>query len=131
VDVLDGHPHILHDGAVPVGPRSAYVHHAALAMDTGADPQAPGASVTVALCGHWEHEGPCRWPHRTWWGVGDDGLRHVRTVFVAATEEAHDVRARIDGALRDADDWTVASSGAASLEGDEVALAARLDRTGR
>ena len=26
-----------------------------LADDT--DPAAPGAAVTVALCGHWEHEG--------------------------------------------------------------------------
>jgi hypothetical protein len=21
--------------------------------------------VTVALCGHWEHDGECRWPHHT------------------------------------------------------------------
>ena len=27
-------------------------------MEPDADVQAPGAAVTVALCGHWEHEPP-------------------------------------------------------------------------
>jgi len=31
-------------------------------LDSGTDPAAVGAAVTVELCGHWEHEGPCRWP---------------------------------------------------------------------
>lgn len=29
------------------------------------DAAALGGAVTVALCGHWEHDGPCRWEHRT------------------------------------------------------------------
>ena len=24
-----------------------------------------GGAVTVALCGDWEHDGPCRWEHHT------------------------------------------------------------------
>ena len=34
-------------------------------LEPGADKRAPGGAVTVALCGHWDHEGPCRWPHRS------------------------------------------------------------------
>jgi hypothetical protein len=29
------------------------------------DAAALGGAVTVALCGHWEHDGPCRWEHHT------------------------------------------------------------------
>ena len=32
---------------------------AVLAMTAGADDPAPGAAVTGALCGAWEHEPPC------------------------------------------------------------------------
>ena len=34
-----------------------------LRLDPDADIRAPGGAITVALCGHWEHEGVCRWPH--------------------------------------------------------------------
>jgi hypothetical protein len=34
-------------------------------IDAGGDTAAPGGAVTTALCGHWEHDGPCRWPHAT------------------------------------------------------------------
>jgi hypothetical protein len=122
---------MVHDGGVPIGPRSSYVHEAALELDPGADPQTPGAAVTVALCGHWGHDGPCRWPHHTAWETREDGRQRVRTVFVVAAEEADDVRSKIDSALREADGWSVASSGPASLEEGEIALASRLDRTGR
>jgi hypothetical protein len=29
------------------------------------DVAALGGAVTVALCGDWEHDGPCRWEHHT------------------------------------------------------------------
>ena len=32
-------------------------------LEPGSDERAPGGAVTVALCGHWDHDGPCRWPH--------------------------------------------------------------------
>jgi hypothetical protein len=31
--------------------------------DVDGDLRALGAAVTTRLCGHWEHDGPCRWPH--------------------------------------------------------------------
>ena len=34
-----------------------------LRLEPDADIRAPGGAITVALCGHWEHEGACRWPH--------------------------------------------------------------------
>jgi hypothetical protein len=46
---------------VPVN-RESHAFQAILALDEGQD-RAPGAAVTVKLCGHWEHAGPCRWPH--------------------------------------------------------------------
>ncbi len=44
-------------------PASAYVVAASVALEDGADPASVGAAVTVELCGHWDHPGPCRWPH--------------------------------------------------------------------
>ncbi len=38
---------------------------AELLLAPDADPAAPGAAITTALCGHWEHDGPCQWPHHT------------------------------------------------------------------
>ena len=40
--------------------RRSFVHEADLWLAGGVDPAAVGAAVTAALCGHWEHEGPCR-----------------------------------------------------------------------
>lgn len=34
-------------------------------LDAGGDRRALGGAVTAALCGHWEHDGYCRWPHLT------------------------------------------------------------------
>src|SRR5580704_15625066 len=46
--------------------RQAYVHDAVVTMEAGGDERAPGAAITVALCGHWEHEPPCPVaPHNT------------------------------------------------------------------
>ena len=43
----------------------AYAHEGSLELADGADDRAPGAAVTVSLCGHWDHEGDCRWRHHT------------------------------------------------------------------
>ena len=59
-----------------------FVHEATVELADGADPRALGGAITVALCGHWEHEPPCRWPHHT--DVTAAGGRViVRTVFKA------------------------------------------------
>jgi hypothetical protein len=58
------------------------------------DPAAVGAAVTVALCGHWEHEGRCRWPHHT--ATQREGDHLVTTVrFDAPEEEVESVRSTI------------------------------------
>ena len=42
-----------------------FVHEATVELADGADPRAIGGAITVALCGHWDHQPPCRWPHHT------------------------------------------------------------------
>ena len=62
------------------------------------DPAALGGAVTTALCGHWEHDGRCRWPHFT--SPETDGDAVVVTVsFDAPVEEEEQVRALIRAAL--------------------------------
>ena len=75
-----------------------FVHEAAIDLADGADPRALGGAITVALCGHWDHEPPCRWPHHT--DITAEGDRHVvRTVFTASAEEESAVRKKIVEAL--------------------------------
>ncbi len=46
--------------------RQVFAHEAELFMAPDGDIQAPGAAVTVGLCGHWDHEPPCPLaPHHT------------------------------------------------------------------
>ncbi len=62
------------------------------------DPAAIGGAVTVALCGHWEHPPPCRWPHRTDVVHGERTLI-ARVRFSCADHDEQEVRHRIDSAL--------------------------------
>jgi hypothetical protein len=108
--------------------RQAYVHEAELALEEGVDPRQPGAIVTNALCGSWDHEGPCRWPNNH-----DIELERVpavfRTIFVSEVAEAAEIRARIEEALATSDGWTVESIGSRELREDEQELAAKLVAT--
>ena len=62
------------------------------------DVGALGGAVTVALCGHWEHDGPCRWPHHTGSAVaGDEVVATIR--FDASPDEEEHVRQLIRDAL--------------------------------
>jgi hypothetical protein len=46
--------------------RQAFAHDAIVTMEAGGDERAPGAAITVALCGDWDHEPPCPLaPHHT------------------------------------------------------------------
>ena len=67
-------------------------------MHDGSDDRAPGAAITAALCGHWDHEDPCRWPHRTDTSRRGE-LLNVRTYFDAPPEEETEVRHLIQSAL--------------------------------
>jgi hypothetical protein len=107
--------------------RGAFVHQAELLLGDDTDPAAPGAAVTVALCGHWEHEGPCRWPHNN--AIDPDRVpARFRTLFVADAVEEQAIRELIVGALTGAAAWSVSSNGARAVEATERALAHRLAR---
>lgn len=103
-----------------------YIHVAEVVLAEGADPAAVGAMVTVALCGHWDHEGPCRWPHHN----QIDGTR-FRTVFMATPEDEPEVRRRIRAALRDQPGWRVVSDAARMLAAEDEEVVARLIRAPR
>ncbi len=76
----------------------AHELHATVRLHGDGDPRAPGAAVTVALCGHWDHQPPCRWPHHTETTPVGDLLRLTVGFDCAPGEEAR-VRALVDGAL--------------------------------
>jgi hypothetical protein len=113
--------------------REAFVHEASIELERGADERAPGAAVTVGLCGHWQHEGPCRWPHHS--SVERSGqMLVIRVVFVADPADEQDVRQRIDRALRlgtldgptGTSRWAPLHTGSSVLRPDEEALGEKL-----
>ena len=106
--------------------EQAYVHEATIVLDQGTNPAAVGAAVTVALCGHWEHEGPCRWPHNN-----QIHNTRFRTIFMATADDEPEVRRRIRAALHDQPGWRVDSDHAREIARDEEELAARLARAPR
>jgi hypothetical protein len=103
----------------------AYVVEADVELAPGADPAAVGAAVTVELCGHWEHEGPCRWPHNNAIEMGRTPAR-FRTLFVADEDEEEAVRARIATSLRAQPGWRVLDVRTRGVADDERELAGRL-----
>lgn len=63
--------------------RKAFAHDAVLLMVPDADIGGPGAAITAAVCGHWDHDGPCPFaPHYTFAEPVDDELR-LRVLFAA------------------------------------------------
>lgn len=118
------------------GVRSEFVHEATVELAAGSDERAPGAAVTAQLCGHWEHEGPCRWPHHT--AIEHRGGRslRIRTVFASEPGEEERVRQGIAGALLSGrldgptgvSTWKVVSHGASDVRSTEADLASRLAR---
>jgi len=76
-----------------------FLHEAAVQLADDADPRAPGGAITVALCGHLDHEPPCRWPHHT--EISAAGDHHVvRTYFTVDPADEPAVRQKIVAALR-------------------------------
>jgi hypothetical protein len=115
----------------------AFVHEGSLELADGADDRAPGAAVTVGLCGHWDHEGDCRWRHHTAVVQRDGSTLTVRTVFASDIAEEAEVRARIVAALESGilagpdggvSRWEVVRQEVVDLRPSERRLAARLTR---
>lgn len=80
--------------------RQAFAQEAVLLMEPHADVRAPGAAVTVALCGHWDHEPPCPLaPHYVGADEGDDGELRVRILFAVEPDKEARVRRLIEQAL--------------------------------
>jgi hypothetical protein len=105
--------------------RLAFVHAAELRLEPGTDPAAVGAAVTTGLCGHWEHDGPCRWPHNN--DVEAAGAAAgFRTLFVAAAREEDEVRERIERSLREESGWVVVRTRPRPVLARERSLALRL-----
>jgi hypothetical protein len=101
------------------------VAEAEVALSADGDPAAVGAAVTVELCGHWVHEGPCRWPHNNGIRPGPE-LANFRTLFVAEPSDEEIVRDRIEAALRGRGAWQVVSVRARPVKQHERALAKML-----
>jgi hypothetical protein len=108
-----------------VGDAGAFVVEAELVLGDGVDPGAVGAAVTTELCGHWEHEGPCRWPHNSAIEIEHDPAR-FRTLFVAQQREETLVRDRIEAVLRGELGWRLVDVRPRSVADTERALAGRL-----
>lgn len=118
--------------------RQAFVHQAFLVMAVDADIRAPGAAITVALCGHWDHEPPCTLaPHHSHADRTGRGVR-VRTLFVVEPESEIVVRDRIDRALADGQlsgpdgvmtQWQLCGSHPSEVRANEATCAQRLIRS--
>jgi hypothetical protein len=119
--------------------RQAFAHEAVVTMDPDADVQAPGAAITVALCGHWDHEPPCPLaPHHSQAGrVG--GEVRLRILFAAEPDMETAVRQRIERALSDGQlcgpdgvstQWQLRSSQRSAVSAEEADHAERLTLTG-
>ncbi len=108
--------------------RAAFAHEAVVVLD--GDPAAPGGAITVALCGHWDHQPPCPLaPHHTAAEPRGDGLVGLRVLFAADAEREAEVRALIDDALRSGSlvgpdgrvtTWSVRSSSVSDVRSAEA-----------
>ena len=81
--------------------RHAHAHNATVRLDAGGDPAAIGAAITVALCGSWDHDGPCPLaPHHTSWHEDPNAAHviHTRTLYaVDADREDEAIAALREG----------------------------------
>ncbi|MBO9533567.1 MAG: hypothetical protein J7513_11410 [Solirubrobacteraceae bacterium] len=78
--------------------RIAHAHNATVRVDGQGDPAAIGGAITVALCGHWEHDGPCPIaPHHTSWHHDPNAgaIVHVRVLYAVTDEERDDALQRL------------------------------------
>ena len=80
--------------------RIPFLHLATVEMGADDDDRAPGAAITLALCGSWEHSPPCPLAAHHTQPVRDGGTVDLRVVFATEPEDEDEVRRRTDEALR-------------------------------
>jgi hypothetical protein len=74
--------------------RELFAHEIAVELAPTGDERAIGGAVAKELCGHWDHEGPCMWPHLV--TVSTAGaITTARVLFACHASEEADVRQRI------------------------------------
>jgi hypothetical protein len=79
--------------------RGGFAQDVVLALDPDGDDRAPGAAITVALCGSWSHEPPCPLaPHHTH-AHRSGSLVTLRLLFAAEPEDEPRVRELVGEAL--------------------------------
>jgi hypothetical protein len=121
--------------------RQAFAHDAVVIMEADGDMHAPGAAITVELCGQLEHEPPCPLaPHHTAAERSGDQVR-LRVLFATEAAAEARVRDRIEAALSRAgrdgmegpdgvsNRWRFHSARPGAIRDDEAAHAERLVRT--
>jgi hypothetical protein len=79
--------------------RAAFAHDAVVDLEPGGDDAAPGAAITLALCGSWSHEPPCPLaPHHT--RAHRSGTEvTLRLLFATEPAKESKVRALVEEAL--------------------------------
>ena len=116
-----------------------HAHEAVLELEADGDAAAPGAAVTVEICGHWRHDGTCRWPHHTSVTSRVGRVLSVRVLFAASPSESNEVRSRISAGLNRGDltgpdghvhRWRVRREGASLPLEREKPLVDELSRLG-
>ncbi|WUH97677.1 hypothetical protein OHR68_29720 [Spirillospora sp. NBC_00431] len=118
--------------------HQAFAHEAVVEMDPGEDVRAPGAAITVALCGHWEHRMSCPLaPHHT--DARRSGTRvRLRVLFASEPAAEADVRTRIEQALSASvltgpdgvtTHWRLLTAQPSAVHADEAEHAAQLTQS--
>jgi hypothetical protein len=72
--------------------RQAYAHDAVVVIQPGGSPNALGGAITIALCGHWDHQPPCPLAPHYVTTFPDGETVTLRILF--ATEPANERRVR-------------------------------------
>lgn len=115
--------------------RGLYAQNATLLMDAGADVRAPGAAITLALCGSFEHPPPCPLAAHHTSAERTGGTVRLKIIFATEPERLAKVRRRMQEALSAGSvagpggavtAWVLQASGAGELTAAEREHARRL-----
>ena len=120
--------------------RQAYAHDAVVTMQPGGSPNALGGAITVALCGHWDHQPPCPLAPHYVSTLPDGEILAVRILFATEPDNERRVRELIGDALAagrltgpdgGVARWQLRSATSADVRPDEADHAAELVAAGR